>query len=77
MKLHELLDVIGGIHVSITDVGLWKEICEDKTAFDVFDLPEYQEVKDFKVVQVEMEGSWTAEEYGVQLVIDVIEEESK
>ena len=53
MKLHELLDVIGGIPVSITDVGRWKKICEDKTAFDVFDLPEYQEVKDFKVVQVE------------------------
>lgn len=77
MKLHELLDVIGGIPVSITDVGRWKKICEDKTAFDVFDLPEYQEVKDFKVVQVDMEGSWMHEAYESQLRIDVTEEGSR
>ena len=74
MKLKELLEVIGGIPVSITDVGRWKKICEDKTAFEVLDLPVYQEVKEFKVVQVDMIGSWMHEEYESQLRIDVTEE---
>lgn len=75
MKLHELLDVIGGIPVSISDLGTGRTICEDQSAFDVLDLPEYQEVKDFKVVQVDMIGSWMNEAYESQLRIDVTEED--
>lgn len=74
MKLYELLDVIGGIPVSISDLGTGRTICEDQSAWDVCILPAYLAVEDYKVVSVGMDGTYVAG-YNAQLVINVIEED--
>lgn len=74
MKLHELLDVIGGIPVSISDLGTGRTICEDQSVWDVCTLPAYLAIEDYKVVSIDMDGTYVAG-YNAQLVINVIEED--